>query len=184
LVEKEEENFMVASLYSVEETKNTIWVYLEQESGDFEGVSLELLAKGRQMADQMGWPLVGLLLGHQVSDLVTSAFAHGVDQVCLADFPLLETFTIDAYAHVVHQALIDAKPNIFLLGATPNGRDLAGRLAVRLRTGLNADCTGLYINPENGVLVSEGWRTGADRDAKPSASNGDRATRRILCWGT
>ena len=118
-------------------------------------VSLELLAKGRQMADQMGWPLVGLLLGHQVSDLVTSAFTHGVDQVCLADFPLLETFTIDAYAHVVHQALIDAKPNIFLLGATPNGRDLAGRLAVRLRTGLNADCTGLYINPENGVLVSE-----------------------------
>ena len=146
---------MVASLYSVEETKDTIWVYLEQESGDFEGVSLELLAKGRQMADQMGWPLVGLLLGHQVSDLVTSAFAHGADQVCLADFSLLETFTIDAYAHVVHQALIDAKPNIFLLGATPNGRDLAGRLAVRLRTGLNADCTGLYINPENGVLVSE-----------------------------
>jgi electron transfer flavoprotein alpha subunit len=107
------------------------------------------------MADQMGWPLVGLLLGHQISGLVTSVFAHGADRVCLAEHYLLETFTIDAYSHVVQLALLEAKPNIFLLGATPNGRDLAGRLAVRLRTGLNADCTGLYINPENGVLVSE-----------------------------
>lgn len=146
---------MVASLYGAAETNATIWVFLEQEGGDLERVSLELLTKGRQMADQMGWPLVGLLLGHQVSGLVTSVFAHGADQVCLAEHPLLETFTIDAYAHVVQQALLEAKPNIFLLGATPNGRDLAGRLAVRFRTGLNADCTGLNINPENGVLVSE-----------------------------
>jgi electron transfer flavoprotein alpha subunit len=146
---------MVASLYSVSETNTTIWVYLEQEGGVLERVSLELLAKGRQMADQMGWPLVGLLLGHQVSGIVSKAFAYGADQVYLADHRLLETFTIDAYTHVVHQALMEARPNIFLLGATPNGRDLAGRLAVRIRTGLNADCTGLYINPENGVLVSE-----------------------------
>jgi len=146
---------MVASLYSVAETNASIWVYLEQEGCVLERVSLELLAKGRQMADQMGWPLVGLLLGHQVSGIVSDAFAHGADQVYLADHHLLETFTIDAYAHVVHQALVEAKPNIFLLGATPNGRDLAGRLAVRFRTGLNADCTGLNINPENGVLVSE-----------------------------
>ncbi len=146
---------MVASLYSVSETNASVWVYLEQEGGVLERVSLELLAKGRQMADQMGWPLVGLLLGHQVSGIVPNGIAYGADQVCLADHRLLKTFTIDAYAHVVHQALMEAKPNIFLLGATPNGRDLAGRLAVRMRTGLNADCTGLYINHENGVLVSE-----------------------------
>ena len=146
---------MVASLYNIAEAKNTIWVYLEQESGILEGVSLELLAKGREMADQMGWPLAGLLLGHHVPDLVDSTFVYGADEVWLVDHPLLEAFTIDAYTQVVFQALMEAKPTIILFGATPNGRDLAGRLAVRMRTGLNADCTGLYINPENGVLVSE-----------------------------
>jgi electron transfer flavoprotein alpha subunit len=50
---------------------------------------------------------------------------------------------------------MEAKPSVFLLGATPNGRDLAGRLVVRLRTGLNADCTDLYLDPESERLVCE-----------------------------
>ena len=120
-----------------------------------ENVSLELLAKGRDMGNEMGWPLVGLLLGHQVSSLVDTVQAHGVDQVWFADHPLLETFTIEAYSQVVTQALLDGRPSVFLVGATPNGRDLAGRLAVRLRTGLNADCTGLRIDLKTGVLVCE-----------------------------
>jgi electron transfer flavoprotein alpha subunit len=67
----------------------------------------------------------------------------------------LSTFTVEAYSHVAFQALVRHKPSVFLLGATLNGRDLAGRLAVRLRTGLNADCTDLRLSPQNGVLVSE-----------------------------
>jgi len=146
---------MVASMYGKNEEKKTIWVYLENDQGILERVSLEMLAKGRQLANQVGWSLAGLLLGHQVSDLANEAFAYGADQVYVAEHPLLEYFTIDGYARVVEQALMEGVPSVFLLGATPNGRDLAGRLAVRQRTGLNADCTGLRINPENGVLISE-----------------------------
>jgi electron transfer flavoprotein alpha subunit len=146
---------MAKSVYSVEEESKSIWVYLEQEEGTLEGVSLELLAKGRQMAEQMRWPLAGLLLGHEVSNLSDEALARGADQVWLAEHPLLEHFTIDAYARVAFQAMLEGKPSVFLLGATPNGRDLAARLAVRLRTGLNADCTDLRMEPQEGVLVSE-----------------------------
>ena len=146
---------MVASLYGIDEEKKTIWVYLECDQGALAGVSLEMLSHGRQLADQVGWSLAGLLLGHQVLELANEAFAYGADQVRLAEHPLLEHFTIDAYAQVVNQVLLEGTPSVFLLGATPNGRDLAGRLAVRQRTGLNADCTGLQINPENGVLVCE-----------------------------
>ena len=145
---------MVASLFSVEEEQKSIWVYLEGDGGIFEDVSLELLAQGREMADQMGWRLSGLLMGYKIDDLVSRSFACGADQVWLAEHPLLEHFTIDAYSQVAFQALMDGKPSVFLLGATPNGRDLAGRLAVRLKTGLNADCTGLRMTPD-GVLVSE-----------------------------
>jgi electron transfer flavoprotein alpha subunit len=95
------------------------------------------------------------LLGSGVANLVKTAFAHGVDEVWLADHPLLDCFTIDAYARVAFQAIMDGKPSVFLLPATPNSRDLAGRLAVRLRTGLNADCTDLHMNPEGELMVSE-----------------------------
>jgi electron transfer flavoprotein alpha subunit len=146
---------MAASLYGAAEAQKTIWIFLEQEGGVLEGVSLELLAKGRQLADDVGWRLTGLLLGNGVDRLAKTAVAHGADQVILADHPLLELFTIEVYAAVTFQAIMDHAPSIFLLGATPNGRDLAGRLAVRLRTGLNADCTDLHLPSETGVLVSE-----------------------------
>ncbi|MEA3439271.1 MAG: electron transfer flavoprotein subunit alpha/FixB family protein [Chloroflexota bacterium] len=146
---------MVASLYNRDQEKQVICVFLEQEGGRLEPVSLELLSKGRELADLMGWGLVGLLMGHKVRHLSSDAFAYGADQVWLADHPLLKHFTIDAFAHVTHHTLSQDKPSIFLLGATPNGRDLAGRLAVRLRTGLNADCTELRMDKETGVLVCE-----------------------------
>ena len=146
---------MAASLYSVLEERKVIWVYLEQEAGVLENVSLELLHKGREMADQMRWQLAGLLLGSGVEGLADVVFSFGVDEVWLADHPLLDCFTIDAYAPVVFQAVMEGKPSVFLLPATPNSRDLAGRLAVRLRTGLNADCTNLHMNPQGDLMVSE-----------------------------
>jgi len=146
---------MVASLYGVQDEAKAIWVYLEQEGGRLENVSLELLHKGREMADQMKWQLAALLPGCGVAHLAETAFAYGADEFWLADHPLLEHFTIEAYARVVFQALMDGKPSVFLLPATPNSRDLAGRLAVRLRTGLNADCTDLRMNPEGELMVSE-----------------------------
>ena len=146
---------MTVSLYNPGEERKSILVYLEHEGGVLENVSLELLGKGREMADQLHWSLAGLLMGHRVADLAHEAIAYGADEVLLGEHPLLQFFTIEAYAHTAFQAVSDGKPSVFLLGATPNGRDLAGRLAVRLRTGLNADCTGLCIDPDSGVLVSE-----------------------------
>jgi electron transfer flavoprotein alpha subunit len=146
---------MVASRYTAEEQRQAIWVYLEQTGGELEGVSLELLGKGRQLADEAGWSLAGLICGHEVGHLARQAFMYGADEVWLADHPLLTDFTVEASAHVTFGALMEGKPSVFLAGATPNGRDLAGRLAVRLRTGLNADCTDLRLDPQRGVLTSE-----------------------------
>jgi electron transfer flavoprotein alpha subunit len=146
---------LVASLYGLDDEQESIWVFLEQIEGEVERVSFEILSKGRGLADEAGWSLVGLLLGNQILDQAERAIAYGADEVWLADHPLLEDFTVDAYAHIVEQALMKGRPSVFLCGATPNGRDLAGRLAVRLRTGLNADCTDLRLDPEKGLLTSE-----------------------------
>jgi electron transfer flavoprotein alpha subunit len=146
---------MVASLYGVHEEEKVVWVLLEQTDGRLENVSLEILSKGRQLADESNWSLTGLLIGHHVESLAEEAFTYGVDELWLVDHPLLEQFTVDAYTHVAYQALMQGRPSIFLCGATVNGRDLAGRLAVRLKTGLNADCTDLRLNAKSGVLTSE-----------------------------
>ena len=146
---------MVASLYGVHEEEKVIWILLEHTNGRLENVSLEILSKGRQLADESDWSLTGLLIGHHVKGLAEEAFTYGVDELWLVDHPLLEQFTVDAYTHVAYQALMEGRPSIFLCGATVNGRDLAGRLAVRLKTGLNADCTDLRLNAKTGVLTSE-----------------------------
>jgi len=145
---------MTKSLYGAEEA-SAIWVYLEQDQGRLAGISLELVGKARQLADGRGISLVGVLLGDQVDDLAQEAIAAGADEVRVADHPLLRQYTTDGYTKVLTQLILEGKPNILLLGATPNGRDLAGRMAARLRTGLTADCTNLKLEAGTGLLVSE-----------------------------
>ena len=145
---------MIPSAYSPDDARG-LWVFLEQEAGRLEGVALELLGKGRELAQARGVPLTGLLLGQGVESAAREAVAHGADHVLVADDPLLAVYTTDAYANVATRIVLERKPETLLLGATPNGRDLAGRLAVRLKTGLTADCTGLAWEEGTGLLLGE-----------------------------
>jgi len=146
---------VVASLYAPSEANKALWVFLEIEGDGFASVSVELLSKGRDLADRAGWTLCGLLLGSDISDRENQAYQYGADEVWLLDHTLLAQFDVCGYSHATMQAIKEGKPSVFLLGATANGRDLAGRLAVRLRTGLNADCTDLILDEDRGVLISE-----------------------------
>jgi electron transfer flavoprotein alpha subunit len=141
--------------YGVDEEVKAIWVYLEQRNASLAGVSLELLGKARSMAQEAGSRVSALLIGHGAGSLVDQAIAHGADEVILIEHELLATFNVEAYAEVSAQVILEEKPSILLMGATHDGRDLAGRLAVRLQTGLNADCTDLRLDPESGLLISE-----------------------------
>jgi electron transfer flavoprotein alpha subunit len=150
---------MTKSLYGAQEASG-IWVYLEQDQGRLEGVSLELVGKARELADGRGIPVVGVLLGDQVSGPTQEAIAAGADEVRVADHPLLGQYTTDGHTKVFTELILEGKPDILLLGATPNGRDLAGRIAVRVRTGLTADCTDLKLDEKTGLLIGEVWGFG------------------------
>ncbi len=143
---------MIPSHYAPDEARG-IWVYLEASDGRLEGVSLELLGAARRLADHLSTDLVGLALGQHLDQAAQQAIAHGADTALVADDPRLAAYTTEPYARVAAAAVLARKPTILLLGATPNGRDLAGRLAVRLRTGLTADCTGLEVEPGTDVLL-------------------------------
>src|SRR3990172_268887 len=107
---------MIPSAYSPAEARG-VWLYLEQEEGELAGVARELLGKGRELADSLGAPVTGLLLGKSVAHLGAEAIAHGADAVLVAEHPLLEPYTTDAHAQVVTQAVLDGRPDMLLVGA-------------------------------------------------------------------
>ena len=130
-----------------------VWVVAEQRAGELHGVTLELLGKGRELADTLGVPLSCVLLGHGVAGLAETLVAHGADRVHVADEPALEHYLDEPYAAVVAELISRHRPEIVLTGATSIGRSLIPRVAIRVKAGLTADCTGLAIDDDESVLL-------------------------------
>ncbi len=126
-------------------SKKEIWIFVQHDDGEISEVSLELLGKGREMADELGYKLAATLIGHDVKDLARPLIEHGADTVYLAQDASLATYRTLPYARTICDLARSMNPEIFLFGATPVGRDLAPRVASSLRCGLTADCTDLRI---------------------------------------
>ena len=109
-------------------------------------VAMELLGKGRQLADELGQELVAIVLCQEGAFDPSGLGNFGADRVIACYHDLLQTYSTDAFTQVISAVISGKKPAIFLYGATPHGRDLAPRVAARLQLGLTADCTGLAID--------------------------------------
>lgn len=130
-----------------------VWVWVEQFRGQSGGISLEMLGQGRKLADQRGVPLTACVLGHEVGHLAEEAISFGADRVFRVDDPTLAVYRTAPYARALIDLVREYRPEVFILGASSRGRDLAGSVASILYTGLTADCTGLEIDPETGLLL-------------------------------
>ncbi|HSB67056.1 MAG TPA: electron transfer flavoprotein subunit alpha/FixB family protein [Anaerolineales bacterium] len=126
-------------------TERNVWVFIEQEDQRIAEVSLELLAKASEIARHLGSETWAVLCGYEISDLADKVIQHGADRVLLAEDPELELYRTLLYCRVIANLARQWQPYIFLIGATPVGRDLAPRLASSLTVGLTADCTDLQI---------------------------------------
>jgi electron transfer flavoprotein alpha subunit len=130
-----------------------VMAYLEQSDGQLAEVSLELLGKAQELAIKLATKATAVILGYNVGKLAGEAVQFGADHVLIVDSPDLEHYTTDAFSNALGQIVKERKPEILLLGATHDGRDLAGRLAVRLNTGLMAHACWVDIEPETNLLV-------------------------------
>ena len=127
-----------------------VWVFCEQREGKLMPTDFELISKGRDLANELGVNLCGLLLGGEgIESAAKELGGYGADKVIVCESPLLATYTTDAYAKVICDVIEDLKPEAFLIGATNIGRDLGPRCAARLHTGLCADCTHLDVDVPN-----------------------------------
>ncbi len=129
-----------------------VWVVCETNEGKLRSVSYELVTKARELADKLGEKVLAVLMGYQVEGLAPSLIHQGADKVLVVDDKILEHYTTDAFAIAVTSLIAPRKPAIVLYGATTNGRDLAPRIAARLKLGLTADCTGLEIDDKRQLV--------------------------------
>jgi len=129
-----------------------IWVFAEQRGGKLKSVGYELLTKGRELADTLETELCAICLGHAI-DEVNQLIAYGADKVYLIDNPALADNQDELYTKELVELIQQYKPEIVLAGATSLGRSLIPRIAAIVKTGLTADCTGLEIDTETGLLL-------------------------------
>ena len=128
-----------------------IWIFAEIYRRRLSQVALELISCGRGLT--VDAQVTAVLIGHGLDDAVRDAAAAGAAQIIVADHPLLENYDDCRYEAILTNLIRKYNPDILLGGATAIGRALLPRCAVKLHTGLTADCTQLAIEPETGLLL-------------------------------
>ena len=129
-----------------------VWIFVEHTEGKPATVSWELLGEGAKLAKTLGVELCSLVIGDSMEHLCQESFAYGASKVYLIDAPVFHHYRTETYFRAICYLVEKYKPEILLMGATGMGRDLAGAVATKLKTGLTADCTGLDID-EKGYLL-------------------------------
>lgn len=133
---------------------STIWTLAEIEQGDLKGITFELLSAARQLAEGLGGYKVGaLVVGHEMGGLVSRLAEHGADVVAVADAPGLTQAPADVVTRVLAPFLSEQQATIVLLGHTSAGKDLAGRLAIRMGCGVIADATAVAVEHGKPVIT-------------------------------
>ncbi|OQA55773.1 MAG: Acryloyl-CoA reductase electron transfer subunit beta [Candidatus Omnitrophica bacterium ADurb.Bin277] len=107
--------------------------------------SLEILSQARKLADQLGTKVRSVMVGYNIRSAAQEVIEHGADEVVVVEDPRLKEYTILPTTAAIAQIIAKERPEIALLGATTSGRELAPRLASRVRAGVTADCTSLEV---------------------------------------
>lgn len=137
---------------------NNVLVYCElSEKGAIADISLELCTKGRQLATRLGCRLQAAVLGYNAKETAETLFPYGVDDVLLADDKRLSPYRTLPHFEILSRLIEEQQPQVVLFGASSVGRDLAPRIASRLRCGLTADCTSLEIGSHEDVKAKKSY---------------------------
>ena len=129
-----------------------VWAVAELMNGELREVSLELLGKGSDLARKLKARLAAVIAGENAAAHVSKLARHGADRVYMAEDERLARYTTSAYASLLVSAIRTHCPLVVMIPSTSNGRDLAPRIAARLKVGLTADCIDLDVN-ERGELM-------------------------------
>jgi electron transfer flavoprotein alpha subunit len=141
------------AIEEVGEGYRNIWVFAETTDAGLPATTLEAMGQARDMADQIGVYVYGVLLGEGIEPLGQELITFGADKVLVAEHPNLAAYQPETYTHTLACLVDQFRPEILLLPATPLGNDLAPRLAHRLNTGLISHCIRLSLDMSERLLL-------------------------------
>jgi electron transfer flavoprotein alpha subunit len=130
-----------------------IWVFAEQKNGRVQSVSYELLGKAQELAKKLNTQVSAVLIGNKLEDQLDELIFCGADNIYLVEAPELANFQDEPYTNILVELVKKHKPEILLCGATNIGRSLISRVAINIKAGLTADCTGLDIDSDKKILL-------------------------------
>jgi electron transfer flavoprotein alpha subunit len=134
------------------ETKHSIWVFADYRNYFQNRVTLQLLAKANDLADDLDAEVCAVVFGHETDEFVAEYIAHGAHRVLVVEHPDLKHYSIEKYTALMEKLAREHQPEIILIGATSFGKEFAPRVAKCLDTGLTADCIGLEITSDGNLL--------------------------------
>lgn len=137
---------------------NNLIVYCEYEDGRVADVSLELLTKGRVLADRLGVKLEAIVIGDKLDGIEKQIFPYGADVVYKMEDKRLYPYTSNPHAAALINLFKEIKPQVCLMGATCIGRDLGPRVSSCLHSGLTADCTALEIGDHTDAKTGKEYK--------------------------
>jgi len=132
-----------------------LWTVAEQREGELVKISLEMLTPARSIADKLQTTLTVVLIGDVgVTSLASKLVEHGADHVICVEHPALRLYRTQPYSEILTDLILKRKPEIVLIGASRQGRDLSSRIAVSAQAGVTADCTELDADIESRLLLA------------------------------
>ena len=132
---------------------NGILVFCEVKEGKLAPISTEGLGIGRKLADDSGQELAAALVGSGVAGIASEAIACGADKAYVVDNDVLNIYQADSYLLAMEKVLEQVSPQIIIFGQNDIGRELAPRLAFRLKSAAILDCVELSIDPDSKRLL-------------------------------
>ena len=138
--------------------KNNLIVYCEYDDGRVADVSLELLTKGRVLANRLGVKLEAIVIGDKLDGVEEQLFPYGADVVYKMEDARLYPYTSNPHASALINLFKEIEPQVCLMGATCIGRDLGPRVSSCLHSGLTADCTSLEIGDHTDVKTGKEYK--------------------------
>ena len=152
-----------------------IWVYAEYTPQKLHNVTGELLGAARSLAEHTRGKVCAVIIGRDVEKYGKDLISYGADIVYVLDETIFDSYNNELYTRALEKLVREYRPKIFLFGSVFDRRDLAPRLAARLKTGIISECGRVYFD-ENGRLSADKTSFGGNflgkivfRDGKKTA---------------
>lgn len=129
-----------------------IWVFGDHRNYFQDRMTLQLIARAKELAAEMNTYVGVVLLGYALDEYILEYSAHGADKIFLVEDERLERYSSELYASIIADMAREFKPEIFLVSGSDFGRELAPRVAAKLSTGVSADCVALALDEEGNLV--------------------------------